>query len=306
MKQHKIDTNDKWFNNPQYRLTVHKKTTVIISLMQEDSRTSNKPYIPVNFMVVRVKSRKDRLWEVKKEDIVLEAGVGAQRLPQREITETVVLNPVHDKKNVHYIIVPNVENESNVNKKEGKLFFLRFFASEHVDLVELPKTIEQLFQGEWVKDVSSGGKRIDEKLKENQLWCRNPQYFLNVVKPTHLKIILRKKLPKKSTKFMCGVTITKAYPPTQPPPSNIIGKGKDKGALTVPSSLIANGISYAQTLRELAQKTKVGEDKIPEFEPPNLRGPLERKLQIFPKEYGEESSYLTSESAALYCFLQPT
>jgi hypothetical protein len=45
--------------------------------MQEDSRTSNKPYIPVNFMVVRVKSKKDRLWEVKKEDIVLEAGVGA-------------------------------------------------------------------------------------------------------------------------------------------------------------------------------------------------------------------------------------
>jgi hypothetical protein len=37
-----------------------------------------------------------------------------------------------------------------------------------------------------------------------------------------------------------------------------------------------------------------------------LRGALERKLQIFPKEYGEESSYLSNESAALYCFLQPT
>ena len=33
MNVHAIDTNDKWFNNPQYRLTVKKKTTVIISLM---------------------------------------------------------------------------------------------------------------------------------------------------------------------------------------------------------------------------------------------------------------------------------
>jgi hypothetical protein len=81
VKMHAIDTNDKWFNNPQYRLTVHKKTTVIISLMQEDVNTPlGKPYIPVNFMVVRVKSKKDRLWEVRKEDIVLNAGVGANRL----------------------------------------------------------------------------------------------------------------------------------------------------------------------------------------------------------------------------------
>ena len=28
-----LDTNEKWFNNPQYRLTVTKKTQVIISLM---------------------------------------------------------------------------------------------------------------------------------------------------------------------------------------------------------------------------------------------------------------------------------
>jgi hypothetical protein len=28
-----FDTNDRWFNNPQYRLSVTKKTQVIISLM---------------------------------------------------------------------------------------------------------------------------------------------------------------------------------------------------------------------------------------------------------------------------------
>lgn len=32
--------------------------------MQEDVHISGKAYIAVNFMVVRVKSKKDRLWEV--------------------------------------------------------------------------------------------------------------------------------------------------------------------------------------------------------------------------------------------------
>lgn len=74
-----MDTNDKWFNNPQYRLTVTKKTQVIISLMQEDEATASKPYVPVNFLVVRVKSKRDRLWEVNKDDIVLEAAKGEER-----------------------------------------------------------------------------------------------------------------------------------------------------------------------------------------------------------------------------------
>ena len=86
--------------------------------MQEDEKISKRPYIPVNFMVVRVKSRRDRLWEVDRDDIVLQAAEGGQRFEQREIT----------KKNVHYIIVPNTELE-NKNEQE-RPFFLRIFASE--------------------------------------------------------------------------------------------------------------------------------------------------------------------------------
>ena len=71
-----LDTDEKWFNNPQYRLSVTKKTQVIISLMQEDVTLSKKPYIPVNFLVVRVKSKRDRLWEVDPDDIELEAAKG--------------------------------------------------------------------------------------------------------------------------------------------------------------------------------------------------------------------------------------
>ena len=70
------DTNDRWFNNPQFRLTVQKRTQIIISLMQEDEKISKRNYIPVNFMVVRTKSKRDRLWEVDRDDIVLNAGEG--------------------------------------------------------------------------------------------------------------------------------------------------------------------------------------------------------------------------------------
>lgn len=122
-----------------------------------------------------------------------------------------------------------------------------------------------------------------------------------------MKIILRKIAPKKTKNHVCGITITKAYSPTTPPPSNIIGKDKKTG-MSLPSTLPGRGISYQQTLKAM-KKEKGDLDKIPDFEPPNLNGPIHRKLQVFPREYGEESSYAktdSNESAALYVFLQPT
>jgi len=47
--------------------------------MQEDEKISKRPYVPVNFLVVRTKSKRDRLWEVDRDDIVLEAATGLQR-----------------------------------------------------------------------------------------------------------------------------------------------------------------------------------------------------------------------------------
>lgn len=104
------------------------------------------------------------------------------------------MSPTYDKKPVHYIIVPNTEVESK--KDEERPFFLRIFTSEKSELIELPKTIEQNFLGKWTASTA-GGKRISSNGSENKYWCRNPQYFLNLKKPTHLKIILRKKGGKK-------------------------------------------------------------------------------------------------------------
>jgi hypothetical protein len=78
--------------------------------MQEDEKISKREYIPINFMVVRVKSKKDRLWEVHRDDIVLQANDGkTENKGQREITKNCVLTPEHDKKPVHYMIIPNAE-----------------------------------------------------------------------------------------------------------------------------------------------------------------------------------------------------
>ena len=80
------------------------------------------------------------------------------------------------------------------------------------------------------------------------------------------------------------MTVTKANPPTQPPAAQIIGKGKDRGKVTLPSTLPHLGMPYAATLRSGAMKEKGG-DNIPDFEPPSLADQLERKLQIEPNEW---------------------
>lgn len=45
--------------------------------MQADEKISKMNYIPVNFLVVRVKSKRDRLWQIEsKSSIVIEAADG--------------------------------------------------------------------------------------------------------------------------------------------------------------------------------------------------------------------------------------
>ena len=166
------DTNDRWFNNPQFRLSVSKKTQIYISLMQEDEKISKKSYAPVNFLVVRSRARRERLWEVDKDDIVMEAADGIQRFPQREVTKTAWLLPIHEKKNVHYFIVPNLETDAK--KDEERKFILRIFTSESIDLVSMPRTIEKTFSGKWTPQTA-GGRRVNDNGQDNQFWCRNPQ-----------------------------------------------------------------------------------------------------------------------------------
>lgn len=108
-----------------------------MSVMQEDEKISKRDYIPINFLVVRIKTKKDRLWEINKDDIVLQAidGQATNNKGQREITKNCILTPEHDKKPVHYMIIPNTETTNK--KEEERPFYLRIFSSDPIQLVQL-------------------------------------------------------------------------------------------------------------------------------------------------------------------------
>jgi hypothetical protein len=120
---------------------------------------------------------------------------------------------------------------------------------------------------------------------------------LNITKPTHLKLILKKKGGRRVKGVPIGITVTKAFPPTNPPAAKIIKPGKDKLGGKMASS-IGKTADYAQTLKR--SNIDKGEN-IPEFEPPKLVN-LERKLQLLPGEWFEESYYGSDDVAALYAY----
>lgn len=71
---------------------------------------------------------------------------------------------------------------------------------------------------------------------------------MNITRPTHLKIILKKKGGKR-IKYPIGLVVTKAFSPTTPPATQIItGKG-NKGNKML-SSMPKNGLTYAESLRQ--------------------------------------------------------
>lgn len=77
--------------------------------------------------------------------------------------------------------------------------------------------------------------------------------------------------------------------------------------MKLPSSLPNHntGMTYAQTLKTTTKKEKGG-DNIPEFLAPSLDMKLERKLQILPGEFCDETRYLNDDTAALYAHYFPT
>ncbi len=160
--------------------------------------------------------------------MVIRAADDELRFAQREIMKMAILEPISEKRPAHYVIVPNIETETK--KDEEREFWLRVITSEPCDIVELPETMETTYNGEWTADTA-GGRRILENGVENQHWCKNPQFFLNLKKETHLKvrplsepqIILKKTGGIRRTRGVpLGLCICKAYSPTNKPHSKPI------------------------------------------------------------------------------------
>lgn len=159
--------------------------------MLEDKKLSKQEYVQTNFMVVRNKNRNNRIWErPNSQDIIIEANPVGELGAQREITKSLTLKRFEGKNYGYYVVVPNqIIQGKDISKKDNKrVFYLRVFASDPIEILEMQETKEISEEGQW-SEVSAGGKRVIEGIS-NPFWCRNPQYFLNMAEPTHLKIIL--------------------------------------------------------------------------------------------------------------------
>ena len=112
------------------------------------------------------------------------------------------------------MVVPNMIIPEN-KQDDKRNFFLRVFASEPIEVMEMSETLEVSQEGSW-GDNNAGGKRKYDNGRDNANWCKNPQYFLNLTQSTHLKIILRKTgnlRRAKGTKI--GLTICRFEDPNQ-------------------------------------------------------------------------------------------
>jgi hypothetical protein len=279
----KMDSDDKWFNNPQFRITVTRKTQIFISLMQADEKLSGKPYLPCNFLLIKTNDKKNRIWEKDKDDVILSAAEGMQRFGQREISKDITLEPPEGKPQGHFIIIPNLEidgkrlEEIRNTKRNGRQFWLRVFSQFPVEVVELADTKEIREKGEWTEDTA-GGRRTLRNGKDNPLWCKNPQYFLNVTTPTLLKIILRKVGGlKKSRGVNIGMVVCKAA--TKAPAKKVpLVTGTLKRTQMKTTSTPAQEISHQD---------------------------MQRKLQILPNEWYVESHYQSEELSCMFLKLDP-
>ena len=207
------DYDFKWFNNPQYMLVCKEDVRfAIISLYQPDQALFGKPYAYVNFKVIKAKSRSQRIWKIDNDsDVIAEAVILEENekekpkdasnaeeakknlndeIGSREIVRKIYKNTENQnyfkgtkKKPGYYIIVPNVIT----TKKEERPFWLRIFSSEKIEVIALPETHEVTLQCEWKPETAGGTPMLNGET--NPLWCRNPQFYFDLKRPTHFKVM---------------------------------------------------------------------------------------------------------------------
>ena len=87
-----IDTEDRFFLNPQYKIEITPGTRLNISLMQEDKKIQENNYLSVAFLLIYCKGRYSRVWEIKEENIIkkavseIEVPEGQEKKNKRETT----------------------------------------------------------------------------------------------------------------------------------------------------------------------------------------------------------------------------
>jgi len=246
-------TDVEFCGNPQYRLSITKPTTLFISLCQLEKKMTD-----INLILFRSKGQ-SYLWEFTGEPI---AQPVEQSEPQREMNLEVVVNP--EEHGTHFILVVY----QNTQKPDcPKPYCLRVFANNPANVEQAPKPFCYRFPVEFTKNNSAGKRQKQDPNKpgailDNTQWCRNPQIFLALKKPSNLKICLERIVGRrKQADVQIGGTVCRLFPSSQP--DRGLGPVK-KGRLPQQSSQVADLLG----------------EKI-----------LRRKLQILPNDWLKEAPY---------------
>ena len=125
---------------------------------------------------------------------------------KREILKKLKLELEEKKKEQNFIIVPHLIDPSTGDRE----FWVRITTSDPIEVCLLPETLETEKRGKWNKEFKQGPRLINGCI-ENPNWCENQQFFLNLERPTHVKIVLKRltALKKKNLGANIGMLITK-------------------------------------------------------------------------------------------------
>ena len=222
-----VDTEDRFFLNPQYKIEITPGTRLNISLMQEDKKIQENNYLSVAFLLIYCRGRYSRVWEIKEENIIkkavseIEVPEGAEKKNKRETTiqldylDTLKkINEGRKKKiprgeSIQMNLIPYIDyNTKYETERQGKtvqfkihavetVFWLRIFASTNIYVNELSRPYECTASSSWSQDknfTAGGARYITErnKTRENSKWPINPQYLITFDKNISMKIILKK------------------------------------------------------------------------------------------------------------------
>jgi len=285
------DPDPKWFNNPQYRLSLKTEvaTTVYLSLLQSDK---NDVLFPTNIMVLKAKAS-GRLWDCSEVLLLGAARETPMETRDREVTMEIAVDPKDHGK--HFFIVCYQDLHPSIHGPGAKpdprvqaSFYLRAFSSEPIQLDAIPPAHTYTEHGEWVQGVSAGGRRLKGRM-ESSSWCKNPQMLVNFRKPTSFKIVCERSLGKGRRHVTHGMTVglvvTRLYSTST---STTSTAAKKKG--TQRPGMTGTMGSTGKSLRD--------EDA------PEIVDPV-RKMQVLPTDWVRESSYANEEVACLFLSLTP-
>ena len=222
-----VDTEDRFFLNPQYKIEITPGTRLNISLMQEDKKTQDNNYLSVAFLLIYCKGRFSRVWEIKEENIIRKAVSefenpdDGEKCNKRETTIQLdyydTLKKINDGRKkkiprgepIQMNLIPYIDyNTKYETEKKGNtvqfkihavetVFWLRIFASTNIYVNELSRPYECSASSTWAQDknfTAGGARYITERGKtgENSKWPINPQYLITFDKNISMKIILKK------------------------------------------------------------------------------------------------------------------